>query len=493
MSLARKTTSGFFWTAGNQFGLQLINFLVLVVLSRVLTPEAFGLVAMLQVFVAIGTSLIDGGMTSSLIRTTNADQKDYSTVFFINLASSVLIYAILFFCAPLIARFYEQPMLSSLVRVYGLSFIIQALVAVQTTRLVKAMNFRLQLLMQMPATIIGAVAGIIFAFQGHGVWSLVYMNLIKTFAFMIQHWMFTNWRPSLLIDRKKLRHHFSFGYKLTLIGLLNTVYLNIYNLLIGKFFTPVQVGYYNQANTFSLLPVDMFSTALDKVTYPVFANIQSDDSRLRAVYRRIMQQVVYWTVPLTMFMIVAAEPLIRIVLTEQWLPAVPYFQILCIYAMMHPLQVYNINILKVKGRSDLMLKLELIKKIVGIAGAFAIGFWGLEPLLWFKAGYAFFLFYMNTRFSGRMIGYGMRDQLRDIYPMFSLGLLIFLCCWGFDQWVLRPAGVNDWVLVIADGLLFFILYMTASYFTRVSALTDFTEVILKHKKISTLLTGSGKG
>ena len=492
MNLARKTTSGFFWTASNQFSLQLINFVVLIVLSRVLAPEAFGLIAMLQIFVAIGTSLLDGGMTSSLIRTSNADNNDYSTVFFINVASSLVIYAIIFLCAPLIAGFFNQPMLSSLTRVYALTFIIQALVGVQTTRLVKEMNFKLQLFMQLPATVIGAVAGILFAYHGYGVWSLVYMNLIKTFIFMIQHWFFTNWRPAFVLDKVKLKHHFSFGYKLTLIGMLNTVYLNIYNLIIGKFFSPVQVGFFNQANTFSLLPVDMFSTALDKVTYPVFANIQSNDTQLRSVYKRIMQQVIYWTVPLIMFLVVVAEPLFRIVLTDKWLPAVPYFQVLCIYAIMHPLQVYNINILKVKGRSDLMLKLELVKKIVGIIGALTIGFFGIYPLLWFKVFYAFFLFYMNTRFSGNMIGYGMKQQVKDIYPMFLMGGAVLVCCWGFDYFFMQAFQVNDWVRVIADGALFFVLYLATSYFTRVSALVDFTEVILRHKKIATLLTRANK-
>jgi len=493
MSLAGKTASGFFWTLSNQFSIQVINFIVLIILSRVLTPESFGLVAMLQIFLGIGISLLDSGMTSSLIRTPDADQKDYSSVFFINLFISCLIYVIVFFCAPLIASFYQQPILTSLVRVLTLVFIIQALVGVQTTRLTKEMNFRLQLYMQLPATIIGSATGVVLAYAGYGVWSLVYMNLVRAFFFMIQHWLRTDWRPSFVLDWTRLKHHFSFGYKLTLIGILNSLYTNMYSIIIGKFFSPLQVGFYNQANTFSLLPVDMISTSLDKVTYPAFAKIQSDNQRLKIVYKKVMQQVVYWTVPLMMLLIIVAEPLIRSVLTEKWLPAVPYFQILCIYGMMHPLQLYNINILKIKGRSDLMLKLEIIKKITGIAGVIGVIFWGIYPLLWFKVGYGVFLFYMNTRFSGKMIGYGMKEQLKDIYPFFLIGLLVSLLCWSFDYFLLSEVYVYDWLRIIIDSFLFFSIYLVIGRLRKIAALSDFTEIVLKNKRISDLLAKYNRG
>src|SRR5690606_15654667 len=197
MSLKRKALSGVIWTFGQQISVQGINFVVQIVLARLLLPEAFGLIAMIQIFMAIGQTLMDGGMTSSLIRTKNPDQADYSTVFFINLFSSIVIYLILFFTAPYIALFFDQPLLTMVVRIYTISFIIQALVGVQTTRLTKEMNFKLQMYMRIPSTICGGIVGIVLAYKGFGVWALVWMQLVTTFLWMLQHWFKTDWRPSL--------------------------------------------------------------------------------------------------------------------------------------------------------------------------------------------------------------------------------------------------------------------------------------------------------
>src|SRR5690606_36337105 len=207
MSLKKKAISGILWTLGQQIGVQGINFVVQIIMARLLMPEAFGLIAMIQIFIAIGSTLMDSGMTSSLIRTKNPDQADYSTVFFINLFSSIIIYFILFFSAPFIALFFDQPLLILIIRVYTLSFIVQALVGVQTTRLTKEMNFKLQMYMQIPSSICGGIAGVILAYKGYGVWSLVWMQLITTTIFMVQHWLRLKWRPSLIIDRQKMKHH----------------------------------------------------------------------------------------------------------------------------------------------------------------------------------------------------------------------------------------------------------------------------------------------
>src|SRR5690554_4178632 len=226
MSLRKKTINGVFWTFSQQFGVQAINFIVQILLARLLLPEAFGLIAMIQIFMSIGQALMDGGMTSSLIRTKDPDQRDYSTVFFINLISSILIYILLFIVAPYISSFFNQPLLTLVIRVYTFSFIIQALVGVQTTRLTKEMNFKLQMYMQIPSTIFGGLVGVILAYKGFGVWSLVWMHLITTFLFMLQHWFKTNWRPSFVFDKHKFKYHFNFGYKITLSALLTSVYTN---------------------------------------------------------------------------------------------------------------------------------------------------------------------------------------------------------------------------------------------------------------------------
>src|SRR5690554_5484202 len=360
MSIKKKAINGILWTFGQQIGVQGINFIVQIILARLLMPEAFGFIAMIQVFLAIGVALMDSGMTSSLIRTKDADQADYSTVFFINLFSSIIIYLILFFTAPFIASFFEQPLLELIIRVYTLSFIIQALVGVQSARLTKEMNFKLQMYMQIPSSVCGGVVGIILAYQGFGVWSLVWMHLVSTFLFMVQHWFKTKWRPSFIFDKQKLIYHFNFGYKLTLSAILSALYANSYTLLIGKVFSVNQLGFYNQANTLRLFPVRNLTAALQKVTYPLFSSIQDDNEKFKAVFKKITILVFFIICPVMFFLVGIAEPLFRLILTEKWLPAVPLFQILCIGTIFSPQSVYNLNIIITKGRSDLHFKLELL-------------------------------------------------------------------------------------------------------------------------------------
>lgn len=476
MSLQKKTTSGFFWTIGNQITVQGINFIVLIVLARVLSPADFGLIAMLQVFISVGMVLLDSGMTSSLIRTVNINNKDYSTVFYLNFLISIFIYVLLFFAAPLIARFYNQPGLINIARVYAVVFVLQALVSVQNTKLTKEMKFKMQLFMQLPATITGGVAGILFAHYGYGAWSLVYMSLIRTFVFMMQHWIFTDWKPALVFEKILLKKHFNFGYKLTIIGIVNTVYNNVYDIVIGKLFSPLILGFYNQANTLSIFPVQLISSAVDKVTYPAFAQIQHENEKLKTAYGKIMQQIIFWIAPLMMLLIICATPLFKVILTDKWLPAVPYFQILCIYAVMYPLQVYNINILNVKGRSDLLLKIELVKKTIGIAGTVVAAFLGIYPLLWFKVFYGFFLFYMNTFYSGRLINYSLKEQVKDISPIIIKSIIVLLLSQAIDYFLWQKFITASLVKITLNVFVFCSLYFSLAFFTKTKALFEFWNI-----------------
>ncbi|MCO5947233.1 lipopolysaccharide biosynthesis protein [Mucilaginibacter flavidus] len=479
MELRKKTISGLIWTFSQQFSVQIIYFIVQIVLARLLAPSAFGLIAMLQIFLALGQSLIDSGMTSSLIRTQNVGQKDYSTVFFINIISSVGIYAIVFFCAPLIANFYDIPLLKIVVRVYCLTFIIQGLVGVQTTRLTKEMNFKLQMIMQIPSSIIGGVVGIVLAYQGYGVWSLVWMNLARAFVFMLQHWFYTDWRPIFIIDKERLKYHFNFGYKLTLSGLLDVIYTNSYNLIIGKLFSSTQLGYYNQADTFRMLPVNNLSSALGKVTYPMFASIIDDDAKLKMAYKKIMTQVLFWIIPLMLSLTVIAKPLFIFVLGEQWKPAVPYFQILCVAAIAYPLHVYNLNIINVKGRSDLFLRLEIIKKVVGVAVIVFSLFWGMTGLLVAQVLFSFSAVYINTYYSGRMINYPLKEQLTDIYPMFLTGAIATAVSWLLYNFLTQSYTLPNVVQIPAVSTFFFTIYLGISFVGKITALQDFIMIISK--------------
>lgn len=479
MSLKQKTLAGLFWTFSQQFSVQLINFAVQVILARILLPAEFGLIGMLTIFISIGNSLIDSGLTSSLIRTPDANQRDYSTVFFINLAGSFIIYAILFSSAPLIARFYEQDGLTAIIRVYTISFLLRAFIGVQTTRLTKEMNFRAQMFMQIPSVIGGGITGILLAYWGYGVWSLVWMNLVQAFLFTVQHWIFTGWRPSLIFDWERFRYHFKFGYKLTLAGLLNAVYQNLYSLIIGKYFSATQLGYYTRAQTMQMFPVQNLSTALNKVTYPMFATIQNDDKRLKGVYRKLMQQVLFWVTPLMIVLAITAEPLFRLLLTEKWLPAVPYFRILCVTGILFPLQFYNLNILNVKGRSDLAFKLELVKKAFTTIGVFCAIPFGIYGLLYFQVLSSCFSFIVNSWYSGRLIDFSMQDQLFELLPIFLLAILPGVLSWALDHFLLQPLHAGDFARILTVGVAYFSLYLSMSYLTRMTVIIDLRQLVFK--------------
>lgn len=297
IELRQKAISGLFWTFSQQFSVQIINFAVSIVLARLLLPAEFGLLGMIAIFMAIGQSLINSGLTSSLIRTKDADNEDFSTVFYFNLIGSILVYLILYIFAPYIGDFYDQPILTQLIRVYSITFIISSFSSVQDTILTKEMEFRKQMTIQIPSVIVSSITGITLAFLEFGVWSLIYMNLCQSTLNSIQLWIRSDWKPSLTFKKAKFRYHFNYGYKLTLSGILNTIFDHAYHIIIGKYFSASQLGFYTRANSLKQLPVQNISAALGKVTFPLFANIQDDNTKLKDIYKRLVQQVTFWILP----------------------------------------------------------------------------------------------------------------------------------------------------------------------------------------------------
>ncbi|HLT71719.1 MAG TPA: lipopolysaccharide biosynthesis protein [Cyclobacteriaceae bacterium] len=476
--LKRKALVGLAWSFLERFSLQAIGFVVSVILARALLPEQFGLIGMLTVFLAIGNSLIDSGLTSSLIRTERPSNVDYSTVFYINLVGSVLVYGIIYVSAPWIAQFYDQPELTAITRIYCLSFVIRAFTNVQNTRLTKQMEFRTQMTVQTVAIVLGGGVGIWMAFNSYGVWSLVGMHLVQSTSASVHLWLISNWTPNLVFDRIKFREHFNFGYKLTLSGMLNTIYQNLYVLIIGKFFNAAEVGYFNRANTLRQLPLRNISSALDKVTYPVFASIQQEDERLKRLYRRLMQQVLFWLSPLLVWMAVLADPLFVLLFTEKWLPAAEYFQILCVSGIFYPLAAYNLNILKVKGRSDLVLRLEIIKKTYTTLLIFAVIPFGIKGLLIFQAVTTVAGFMVNTYYSGRLIGYGLYEQMRDFIPVILLSVAMGAVVTFEVQWMNTfTKSPSDILQLVVTGCTGLPLYLLTGWILRMSPIRDFKSLI----------------
>jgi O-antigen/teichoic acid export membrane protein len=479
MDLKEKTVSGLIWAFIQQFGVQGIGFVITIILARLLTPAEFGLIAMLSVFIAIGNSLLEGGLSSSIIRTEDLEERDYSTVFFFNLAGSVVIYTMVYLAAPFIADFYRQAPLTLVLRIYALDFILNAFFGIQNAKLTRDMNFKLQMTIQIPAVLIGGLVGIVLALNGYGVWSLVWMHLFQSLISTVMHWVFSDWLPIMAFDRACFKRHFHFGYKMTLTGLLDILYRNIYILIIGKYYSATQLGFYSRADSLSQLPVSNLSAIVNKVTYPMFAKITQDDDKLKMVYQKIMKQVVFWNAPVLVFLAITAEPLFRCMLTSKWLPAVPYFQILCFAGIMYPLHAYNLNILKVKGRSDLILKLELLKKGICVISILAVIPFGIYGLLYFQLLFNFVGYAINSLYSGKLINYPMAEQIRDLLPLIGVAFMAGCCCYLFDHFCLLPLYLNDIFRIILNGTVYFLAYTALSTTLRLTPLSDFKQLILK--------------
>tara|TARA_B110000240_G_scaffold84320_1_gene95983 strand:- start:6923 stop:8362 length:1440 start_codon:yes stop_codon:yes gene_type:complete len=476
MSLKKQALSGVFWSSMQLFGNQFIGFGVSMVLARLLLPSEFGLIAMLGVFIGLGTALINSGLTQSLIRTENLNDEDFSTVFFFNLGGSIVIYSIIYIVAPCIADFYNQEILTSIVRVYCIVFIINAFSAIQITRLTKMMDFKTQLKVSLPSLIIGGIVGITMAYNDYGVWSLVWGNITQTIAGTLQLWFWSQWRPSWVFNRKKFNYHFNYGFKLMLSGMLDLIFTNAYTIIIGKFFAPAQVGFYNRAQTLQMLPVVSVSSIVTKVSFPLFSSIQNDDVRLKSIYKRIMQMVVFLVTPTLILMAVLGEPLFRLLFTEKWLPAVPYFQILCVTGILYPINSYNLQILNVKGRSDLFLKLEVLKKIIVVVVILVSFQFGIYGLLYGSVLTSVIGFFINTHYSGKFLNYPAWEQTRDLLPIIGLGVLtgavVYFLHINFTQ-----AIPNDFFRLVIGGSSGVVLYAAVAYLFKMNSLTELIHII----------------
>lgn len=476
MSLKKQALSGMIWTYSQQFGTQALTFGVSIVLARVLLPEEFGLIGMLAIFIGIGTALFDGGLTSSLIRTKELNQEDYSTVFYFNLICSVIIYGVLYLAAPFIADFYNQPTLSSITRVYALTFVISAFGTVQNTILTRELQFKKQALITFPALLLGGVIGIIMAYQGYGVWSLIGQSIGNAFFTTLFLWLSSKWYPILAFNKEKFNKHFHYGYKLTLSAILDTVFTNIYQIIIGRFYSAAQVGYYARANSLMMLPVGNISGALNRVIFPIFSKVQDDIPRLKSAYKQVMQLVLFVITPIIILMGILAKPLIIILFTEKWLPMVYIFQIICLSGILYPIHLYNLIILQVKGRSDLFLKLEVFKKVLlTIVLAITI-FYGFYALLWGQLIFSIIALLINTHYAGKMLDYTMFSQLRDIFPIFVFAIIMGISVYGFNYLLENQSYyLQFFISSISGGL----VYIGLAWVFKFDSINDIKNLILK--------------
>lgn len=422
--LKNKAVSGAGWSAMDTVAKFGITFLVSLVLARLLGPEEYGLIGLLTIFINVSNTIVDSGFSNAMIRKQGIKDIDYCTVFYTNLAFSLCLVLVLFFCAEPIANFFNRVELVSLMRVMSLVIIINALALVQETQLVKKIDFKTQTKITIIASVLSGAVGILMAFCGCGVWSLVGQQLSSRFLNMLFLWIFNRWMPKLQFSWSSFKEMWGFGWKLLVTALIDTVWKEIYHVVVGKFYTPQTLGQYTRAQQFSSMGSSNITSIVSRVSYPVLSSIQDDKARLKAGYQKVIQTTMFPTFVVMMGMAAVAKPMILVLIGEKWLPCVPLLQIICFSSMLYPLHAINLNMLKVQGRSDLCLKLEIIKKIIAV-GPLLLGIF--VNIYWMLGGgvlTGLIAYYLNAYYSGPFLGYSIKEQIKDITPSFTIALLM---------------------------------------------------------------------
>lgn len=427
-----KTISGMFWAFSDLILNQGANFIIQIAVARLLLPEDFGLIGMLTVFISVSTAIIDSGFTNALIREKESDQIDYSTVFYFNLATAVVMYFILFVSAEVISNFFGEPRLFAIIRLLGITLIINSFGLIQRIILIKKVDFKTQTRVNVVSVIVSGIVTIIFAIKGLGVWSLVIQILSKQFVQALLFCIVNRWKPSLVFSMESFKRLFGFGWKLLLSTMINTLYGNLYYLIIGKEFTATQLGHYTNAQKLTDLASQSITTTIQKVSYPVLSSLQENDTQLINAYKKIIKNSVFITFPIMLGLAAIAAPLMLLAFGERWAPSIKYFQILCFGGMLYPLHAINLNILQVKGRTDLFLKLEIIKKVIGlvlIAIALILKL-GIIGLLWTVVINSVIAYFINSFYSAKMLSYSTFVQIKDITPIFLasaiMGIIVYI-------------------------------------------------------------------
>ena len=472
-SLRQKTIHALFWSFFERIGQQGIQFIVSIILARLLLPEQFGLIAMLMIFMAIAQSFIDSGFGQALIQKQDVTHIDECSIFYFNILVGFLATVLLCIASPWIAGFYNQPLLVPLTCALSLNMIINAFGIVQTTLLTKQIDFKTQLKVSVIATVISGTIGITMAFNGFGVWSLVAQSLGSNLFRTILLWFFNTWRPSLVFSLDSLRVMFTFGSRLLASGLLDTVFRNIYIVVIGKLFTPADLGFYSRATSLQELPVLNISAIIGRVTFPVFSSVQDDKPQLKRGVRKALTMLVMINFPMMIGLAIVAKPLVLLLLTEKWAPCIPYLQLLCVVGMLYPLHVINLNVLAAQGRSDLFLRLEILKKIL-IVIAIAVTYrWGIIAMIYGQIATSCLAYFLNAYYTGKMLDYPITEQIQDLIPSLALASIMGGCVYAFHY---TPI-VNQSALLFVQIMTGIVLYAALCYIFRISSFMEVIEIV----------------
>ena len=456
-SLKRSVVSNLIWKFGERIGAQCVSFVVSIVLARLLMPEDYGLVTMVTIFITIANVFVSNGFGESLVQKKDADNIDFSTIFYFEIVFSFTIYLLLFMVAPYIANFYREPVLCNVLRVFALRVPLTGINSVQQAYVKKKMIFKKFFFSTIIGTIISAIVGIAMAYRGFGVWALIAQYLCNSVMDTVILWITVKWRPEWTFSFSRLRQLVSYGWKIMAAGLLDSFYNQLRSLVIGKVYSAVDLAYYNRGQQFPQLLVTNINASIDGVLFPAMAQEQKDKEHMVRIMRRSIKVSSYILFPFMMGLAMVAPALIRLVLTEKWLPCVPYLRIICFQFALQPIQTANLQAIKAMGRSDLFLKLEVMKKIVGILSVVLVMRMGVMAIAVTGALYSIYASIVNSSPNRKLLEYGYKDQLRDLLP--ALGLS---CAMGIIVGLVGCLQIPDFAILALQVMAGIIAYVVLS-------------------------------
>lgn len=471
-SLKKKTVKGVMWSAIDRFSTQGIQFVFSILIARLLMPSDYGVIAMLGIFLAVSQTFIDSGFGTALVQKSNRNETDFSTVFYFNIVVAILFYILLWFSSPYIASFYDIPMLKDVTRVVALILIFSALGGIQSAKLSIAINFKTRAVISLISALSTGCVGLYMAYSGYGAWALVYQMVFSSFLYTILLWYFVRWIPKLVFSWQSFRQLFSFGSKLLASALLETIYSNVYTLVIGKVYSSSALGLYSRASGLAQYPSSNITGVLQSVTFPVLCSIQNDEKRLTDAYKRLIRMSVFIIFPLMIGLAVVAEPFIMVVLTDKWVEAIYLLQIVCFSMMWYPLHAINLNILQVKGRSDYFLRLEVLKKILGVIVLCITVPFGLVSMCYGNVVFSCLALLLNTHYTKKLMGYGFIKQIKDlshilIHSLVMGGIVLFVIHFIDIMWIKLLVGI------LVGGL----YYVAGAYIMRFEELKEVLSII----------------
>ncbi|MEN6575339.1 MAG: lipopolysaccharide biosynthesis protein [Phycisphaerales bacterium] len=448
-SLRKKAERGVLWSFIDAAGNRIVQFVIGVTLARLLLPAEFGLIGMLTIFIAVAQALLDGGFIVTLIQKKDVTEVDASSVFYFNVVIGSVLTGLMYLAAPWIASFYRQPDLCALSRAISLVFVINSLGAVQLAMLSRDIAFKIQAKVSLISAICSGGIGVTLAYGGYGVWSLVAQQISRALFSAVLLWVFSRWRPGPVFSFIALRRMFTFGSRLLVSGILDQVFSNIYYPVIGKVFSPSDLGYYTRATHLQELPSLTLTQAVARVALPVFSSIQDENARFKRGLQKVLCLLMFLIAPNMVLLAVTAPSLLKVLHTEKWLPCVPYLQMLSIQGVLYPLHVLNVNVLIARGRSDLFLRLEIIKKSLIFCNVIISWRWGITAIIIGQIALSFVSYFLNSYYTGKLLGYSAWEQLQDM-----AAYLVSAVAVGAGVYALQYVGLPGATLLLVVQVVF---------------------------------------